>query len=157
MLIWTCTIPGEPCAKGRPRFSRRSGRAYTPAKTAAWATMAGWYMRDGGLPDAPLSGPLYVEIVATFARPKSRMKKADWHGPAPHVVKPDADNIAKLVLDALQAAGVIEDDKTVCRLYVSKLWADYDWPTKTSAEPWVQVSIAPVETPGAIYIDRGQA
>ena len=137
----TYTIPGEPVAKGRPRFSRRSGRAYTPPKTANWATMAGWYMREQGLPSTPLDGPLRVEIVATFARPKSRMSKAGAHGPVHHTVKPDADNLAKLVLDAMQSVGVITDDKIVCELQVVKLWAGYDWGGRASGEAFVQVSI----------------
>ena len=30
------TIPGKPTPKGRPRFSRKTGRTYTPAVTGSY-------------------------------------------------------------------------------------------------------------------------
>lgn len=30
------SVPGKPLGKGRPRFSRASGRAFTPAKTVSY-------------------------------------------------------------------------------------------------------------------------
>ncbi len=62
--------------------------------------------------------PLNVVIDAVFQRPKSHMNKAGVKATAPRLPRPDVDNIAKAVLDALQ--DVIGDDTTVARLVVEK-------------------------------------
>ena len=62
--------------------------------------------------------PLNVVIDAVFERPKSHMTKAGVKATAPRLPRPDVDNIAKAVLDALQ--DVIGDDTLVARLVVEK-------------------------------------
>lgn len=103
--------------KGRPRFVRATGRAYTPdATTEAMAAIrAAWtYTTDER---APKGTPVSVTIMTTRPLPKSRPKRVKRE---PDVVKPDADNIAKCALDALN--GIAWDDDTqVTRLNVMKL------------------------------------
>jgi Holliday junction resolvase RusA-like endonuclease len=62
--------------------------------------------------------PLNVVIDAVFERPKSHMCKSGVKSTALKLPKPDVDNIAKAVLDALQ--DVIGDDSLVSRLVVEK-------------------------------------
>lgn len=62
--------------------------------------------------------PLNVVIDAVFERPKSHMTKAGVKPTAPRLPRPDVDNLAKAVLDALQ--DVIGDDTNVARLVVEK-------------------------------------
>ena len=103
--------------KGRPRFVRAKGRAYTPDKTAEAmaAIRAAW--TDETDEKAPSGTPVTVAIVTLRPLPKSRPKKVKREA---DTVKPDADNIAKCVLDALN--GVAWDDDTqVTRLSVLKL------------------------------------
>jgi Holliday junction resolvase RusA-like endonuclease len=64
--------------------------------------------------------PLNVVIDAVFERPKSHMRKAGLKPDAPRLPRPDVDNVAKAVLDALQ--DVIGDDSLVGRLVVEKSW-----------------------------------
>jgi len=64
-------------------------------------------------------------MVLGFPRPSARPEWLDremWRAkmPYPHATKPDADNCAKLVLDCMTSAGVLEDDARVARLYVAK-------------------------------------
>lgn len=66
-----------------------------------------------------LTCPVEVEIVATYRRPKSMSKSKPKAWAA---VKPDADNIAKSILDAMEPQ-VISDDKQVIRLTVLKRYA----------------------------------
>ena len=61
---------------------------------------------------------LNVVIDAVFKRPKSHMCKAGVKATAPRLPRPDVDNIAKAVLDALQDA--MGDDSLVGRLVVEK-------------------------------------
>jgi len=62
--------------------------------------------------------PLNVVIDAVFRRPRSHLNKAGVKSTAPTLPRPDVDNLAKAVLDALQ--DVIGDDTNVSRLVVEK-------------------------------------
>lgn len=61
--------------------------------------------------------PVAVFIVVTLKRPKTTK--------LPHP-KPDVDNFAKGVLDAMTQAELWSDDTLVRRLHVSKQWGDED-------------------------------
>ena len=65
--------------------------------------------------------PLNVVICAEFCRPKSHLNKSGPKPDAPRLPRPDVDNIAKAVLDALQ--DVIGDDTNVYRLVVEKSYS----------------------------------
>ena len=70
-MIVRLTIPGEPVPKGRPRFSRFSGRAYTPTKTRnfeAVVKMAG-QAAMGDVP--PLDCPLRFDVKIFMPIPMS--------------------------------------------------------------------------------------
>lgn len=72
--------------------------------------------RDAGL--TPTGEVLNVVIDAVFERPKSHLRKSAVKLDAPKLPRPDVDNLAKAVLDALQE--VIGDDSLVGRLVVEK-------------------------------------
>jgi len=72
--------------------------------------------RDAGLGESV--EPLNVVIDAVFERPKSHMRKSGVKADAPRLPRPDVDNLAKAVLDALQ--DVMGDDTNVARLVVEK-------------------------------------
>lgn len=63
-----------------------------------------------------MSGQISVSIAVFRALPKSRPKKI---ASEPDTVKPDVDNIAKTVLDALNGVAYA-DDSQVVRLVVNK-------------------------------------
>lgn len=93
--------------KGRPRFVRATGRAYTPDRTAeAMGAVRDAYVAAGGEP-APSGTPVGILIMTARPLPKSRPKRVSEER---DTFKPDVDNIAKLVLDAL--TGVAWDDDT---------------------------------------------
>lgn len=115
----TFSVPGDPVPQPRPRVSTRGGfaRAYVPSRhpvheyREAIATAAG----EAGL--APVAEPIEVIIDAVFERPKSHMTKKGVKPTAPALPRPDADNIAKAVLDSM---GDFFDDTNVRRLVVEK-------------------------------------
>lgn len=93
-------IRGTPVAKGRPRFARETGHAYTPEKTrnfeAVLRLAAGDVMGDR----PPLTGPIRLEMNIVLPVPKSwpkRRKEGALAGRYLPVKKPDFDNYAKVV------------------------------------------------------------
>ena len=116
----TFSVPGDPVPQPRPRVSTAGGfaRAYVPAKhpvhayRQAVAAAALW----AGL--TKTGDPLNVVIDFVFRRPKSHMNKGGVKPTAPTLPRPDVDNLAKAVLDALKP--VIGDDTNVSRLVVEK-------------------------------------
>ena len=123
MIEFTLAIDPQP--KLRPRFSR--GRVYTPSKTVAFESSVA-LLANRFRPSTALLGPLEVSIDF-FIKPPQKPKAA-----LP-IVKPDIDNFAKSVCDALN--GIFwHDDSQICDLRVRKF---YDWTTKTGS---IRVSIS---------------
>jgi Holliday junction resolvase RusA-like endonuclease len=137
-------IPGEPVAQGRPRAFRMPGgqiRAYDPAKSRSWKAEARAVMalrlREWSRAEL-LTGPLDVTIRAIFTCPASQYRKREPLGRRPHAKRPDAENVAKSVLDA--ATGVVwVDDSQVARLSVEKIIG------AQGEAPRVEVCVTPIE------------
>jgi len=121
MIRHFAIIPGQPVAKGRPRFSR-NGHAYTPAKTVRWEKFAAMHMRH--FMGTPMYDcPLQIQIIAVFQRPQNMERKKYSSERIRHTVRPDADNVQKAVCDALQLAGVVRDDSIICVQGIAKYYA----------------------------------
>ena len=139
-------INGIPQGKGRPRFTK-GGKAYTPQKTRRYEEA----VRGAAMLAAQAQGfvkhdddtPLEACISAWFPIPASWPKKkraAARSGALYPVVKPDADNLAKAILDALNGIAY-RDDKQVVSCAVRKRYTFRDDDT-----PRVVVHIAPMKT-----------
>ena len=130
-------IPGQPKGKARPRVTRNG--TYTPKATREFeALIRSCYAKNCGSFSFPPGVPLCATIHAYFAIPKSYSKKQRearvFH---PHPKKPDADNIAKAVLDSLNGLA-FSDDGAIAHLIIRKLYTDQspcidvhiteDWP-----------------------------
>lgn len=130
-------VTGQPQGKARAR-TLKSGRSYTPKKTVDYENHVRscflqskhetWFDKE----------PLCVQIFAHYSIPKSTTKKdraliADYK--LLPTKKPDTDNIAKIVCDALNGVAY-GDDAQIVRLLVTK---DY-----TIHEPSVDVIIEQV-------------
>ena len=97
----------------------RSGRVYyskgyTAFKGAANRAMPAVLMDAGLL--RKLTGPLLVNLVLRVARPKRTKLQFP---------KPDIDNYAKSVLDALNGHAWLDDDQVI-GLVAHKEWADFE-------------------------------
>ena len=121
-------IPGEPKSKQRPRTGvTRDGRRvmYTPAQTSNYEN----YIRlmfQLNCEGMKLSGPLHADITGVFAVPSSESRKRRermLRGEIRHTKKIDCDNLAKIVLDALNGLAY-DDDKQVCELEVRKIYGE---------------------------------
>jgi len=117
-------IPGEPVAQGRPRaFRTKAGliRTYDPAKSRNWKATAHEHFRAALnlAGKQPFAGPVACMIRAVFTCPRSDWRKSKPVLRRPHAKRPDAENVAKAVLDAAQGV-LFLDDSQVARLTVEK-------------------------------------
>ena len=113
------TIYQEPIAKGRPKVAVRGKFAtvYTPKETRA-AELRFQEEAKKYAPDSPMEGPLVVYLDFYKVKPKSYPKGVNhW------TKKPDIDNMAKLVLDAMSKIFYV-DDSQVVELNISKQYGD---------------------------------
>jgi Holliday junction resolvase RusA-like endonuclease len=100
---------------------------YMPPEHRAWMDAAVSALRGQYL-GVPIPCPVSVEIVAYWTTPKARprwCKLETWRNREatsgiPYATKPDADNVSKMVLDALVDAGILVDDAIVVELNVLK-------------------------------------
>ena len=118
MIVVEGTIRG----KQRPRFNTKNGRAFTPGQTINYENwIKQCYIQQS---NKLLNGPIRARIEIYYSVPKSYSKRkieAIKDGIDYPMKKPDADNIAKIVLDSLNKIAY-EDDKQVVELTVIKRW-----------------------------------
>jgi len=122
------TIPGEPQGKARARTVRNGAftRTYTPEKTAAYENLVRieYERQCEGANFADNS--LRVSIRASYGVPKSTGKGKRGlmlTGFLYPSRKPDCDNIAKVVCDALNGLAY-RDDAQIAKLDVLKQYAE---------------------------------
>lgn len=139
------TVPGQPVAKGRPRFRivrPKDGpefvNAYTDAQTVAYearVSQAAKIAMDGRFPSFL---PIEIMVELRMQIPESWTKKkrlAASMGQVRATKKPDADNVLKGIKDAMNGI-VWADDAQVVLLTVRKLY---------HADPAVIVAVREVE------------
>jgi Holliday junction resolvase RusA-like endonuclease len=121
----TITLPGEPVAKGRPRFTK-TGHAFTPAKSRNYEHMlrvvAGQVMRSR----PPLQGPVLVTLEAHLPIPTAWSKKKQRLALSGHIfptTRPDLDNLLKGAADACNGI-VWRDDKQIVEAKLTKRYSD---------------------------------
>ena len=111
--------------KERPRFNTYTKAVYTPKTTKEWELEIGYLARNAMLQKGidKLNGAIKVTITATC---KNIFKK------------PDIDNIAKIILDALNKIAY-KDDARVIELVVKKEPIDPLFSNKAQEEVVVTV------------------
>jgi Holliday junction resolvase RusA-like endonuclease len=116
-------LPGVPAGKGRPRFSRRTGHAYTPEKTRSYESMLQGAAIEAMAGRPPIEGPVRVSIEAHFPVPVSWSKKKQAEALAGDIRpgRPDWDNLGKM-LDAFNEV-VWRDDSQVAAGSISKFYS----------------------------------
>jgi Holliday junction resolvase RusA-like endonuclease len=115
-----------PVAKARARVTRKG--TYTPKKTEDAERLIAWECKKAMAGAKPLEGPVKLIFTAFFPIPKSWPKKkqaeARWH-----VVKPDSDNIEKLLKDALTHIAWKDDCQVAfCTKLKRYVWSKYPDP-----------------------------
>lgn len=116
-------VEGEIVGKGRPRFARRGSfvSTYTPAKTTNYENLVRLLYNEQNKDNTSKNKyfdkePLKLTINAYFDIPLSFSKKKAkqaLNGEIYPTKKPDFDNIAKIITDALNKVAYSDDTQIV--------------------------------------------
>ena len=139
--LFTFTVPGKPQGKARARtfYDSRSNKmsSVTPEKTVLYENLVKTCFRQrygqGRFPD---DAYIIARIAAFFEPPKSISKKKREDmltGKIWPAKKPDSDNIAKVVLDALNGIAY-HDDTQIIKLSVTKAYKEEAYLSVTLAK-----------------------
>lgn len=117
------TIPGVPIPKARPRVPRK-GHAFTPKKTKDYEALVkdvynltvGKYLGDSAI---VATIDLYFPIPESYSKSK---KRRIAEGEIKHTKRPDVDNCAKAILDALNEVAY-KDDAQIVESRITKHYA----------------------------------
>ena len=134
------TVPGKPQGKGRPRFARMGKfvKTYTPAETESYEALIKLCCMEACIGKPLLDGALAIDIQAKYPIPASwsnKKKEMALRGELRPTVKPDFDNLAKVICDSLNGIAY-KDDTQIVSAKVFKYYAE---------KPCVEVEIVKVE------------
>jgi Holliday junction resolvase RusA-like endonuclease len=124
--LHTLRANGMPKGQPRPRAFSRGGKAavYDPGTAEGWKSCVA--VAAAALEGACIHAPLSVTLTFYLPRPKNHYRTNGMLKPTSpvymHDSKPDADNLAKAVLDALTNIRAWLDDDQVCELVIRKYW-----------------------------------
>ena len=116
-------IPMKPTGKGRPRLGG-GGVVYTPTKTKAYENfIKACYVEQC---DGVHFGDKYIELEVVAYMPvltkfKKAEKEAALRGEIKPTGKPDADNILKAILDALNEFAY-DDDRYIYKVTIERIY-----------------------------------
>ncbi len=131
-------VVGAPVGKMRPKFSTIHGyaQAITPKNNVIYENLVKLTFQQAKSSDYNLfDKPIKMTILAYFTVPKSFSKKKQneaLEGKISPLVKPDIDNIAKIICDALNGVAY-KDDSQIVELTIIKRYA---------AEPKVKIALS---------------
>ena len=112
-------IKTKPVAKERPRKGKNG--FYTPRKTKKFEELikSEYLKQDGTYHEGEVTA--FIEITKKYPESWPKTKKVE----SPCLTRPDLDNIAKSILDALNGIAY-KDDNQVSTLIISKEYAAED-------------------------------
>jgi len=122
------SVYGEPVPKGRPRFSTRGKfvQTFTPQKTRTYESEVAMMAKAAMGASRPLQTALEAFIYLTFPIPQSYSKKrseACLAGLEKHLKRPDADNVAKAVIDGMSQI-IFVNDSQIVSLHIHKAYGE---------------------------------
>jgi Holliday junction resolvase RusA-like endonuclease len=130
-------INGTPKAQPRQRHWAKATKGgevvsgnYDPGTADSWRELVALELAKHA-PKEPYLGPVCLEITFLMPRPKAHFRTKGGKpsnilkatAPHFHIIKPDRDNLEKLIMDELKRHGYYKDDGQVCCGPVTKLYA----------------------------------
>ena len=133
MIVFS--VPGKPAGKERPRFAK-SGAVYTPTKTKEMEMLiAAYYRAAGGRNLGAVPVGIVIEMVYGIPKRGTKEELAKIRaGKRVPMSKPDCDNCAKLVCDALNGVAY-DDDRQITQIGVFKRFC------RDNEQPHVEVRV----------------
>lgn len=126
-MIYRFEVPGLPIAKSRPRFNRKTGRTWTPPKTANYESLVSLAYKEVYPDVIPAGEPIRLTVIAYFPVPKATSKKRlalMLANLIHHTKRPDVDNVLKSVQDGLNKVAFM-DDSQIWSLCAEKRYSEY--------------------------------
>lgn len=119
------TLGGDPLGKPRHRTGRAGAQAihYADPKGESWEKAAAYLFIESMRRKPRFAIPLVLYVCAVKTRPAVLRHKAESQDRILRDQKPDGDNVLKAVADALQLAGMVDDDKRIVAKGVDSWWA----------------------------------
>lgn len=118
-------IPGRPTGKARPRVTKWG--THNTETTVLYENLVKLKFQEAYKVN-PVECPLKVDIYCYYGIPKGTSKiktTAMLQVKIRPTVKPDVDNIAKIITDALNSVAY-KDDKQIVELSVKKYYSDIE-------------------------------
>jgi len=120
--IWLPCVPPTTTAQQKGAFVAGGKVRFFTKKKVAQAQGSIIALLQHFMPDTPYEGPLRVSICWDFpfrkSESKARRKLAPLHIPS----RPDVDNLAKGMLDAMTTLAFWRDDSQIADLRLIKRW-----------------------------------
>ena len=121
-FLISLTIPGPPVGKQRARVTR-TGHAYTPAKTVNYEALVKQTFAAKYPDFVPMAGPVRMGLWIMLMPSKETARKIKKGIKVYPTIKPDVDNVFKIIADALSGLAFV-DDKQIVESDLSKHYAD---------------------------------
>lgn len=129
LCLWLPCLPPTTTGQMKRAARTKNGIRFFKSEAQEKAESTLEALLVGKAPSMPITGPTHVAITVVWSYLKSHTaKKAEkdrqdliWH-----CQKPDSDNFAKGVIDALARMRFVADDKQVCSLAVEKFYGPPD-------------------------------
>lgn len=121
-------VEGTIIGKERPRLNINSGIIYTPGRTKDYELLVQQSFRVKYPRFKQIEGRVKVDIISYMKIPKqtSKAKRQEMiDNKISPTRKPDIDNIAKVILDAMNKY-IIQDDTQVSKISVEKRYGEID-------------------------------
>lgn len=123
-------IPGKAKGKDRPKFNKNYKHVYTKDSTKQYEDLVAALCKSkykGDPMDCPFN--VAINIFTAPAKSLSKKKKAELMKDSP-MKTPDLDNVAKIIMDALNKV-VWNDDRQVVALKVQRVWSNDNYVSVT--------------------------
>lgn len=125
-MTYEFEVEGKIVGKERPRVNMYSGMVYTPNKTKDYELLIRQSFKVKYPKVEIIEGRVKIEIIAYMKIPKTTSKanrEKMLNNEISPTKKPDIDNIAKSVLDAMNKF-IIKDDNQVSKMSIEKIYSE---------------------------------